>query len=104
MFLRHLKPTAAVAVGLLFSSLVKAVDDIPIYTDGALASGWENWSWGSTFNFAATDIFEGSSSIAVTSEAWSAFSVKLSTSSFPTHAGLRFSVAVSVGFISYFPI
>ncbi|KAJ7431646.1 hypothetical protein FB451DRAFT_1197794 [Mycena latifolia] len=52
-------------------------DDITSYTDNALASGWENWSWSSDLNFTATDLYEGTSSISVNSEAWSALSVKL---------------------------
>ncbi|KAJ7581341.1 glycoside hydrolase family 44-domain-containing protein, partial [Mycena floridula] len=67
-------------------------DDLTIYTDDNLASGWENWSWGSDINFAATDLFEGSSSISVNSTAWSALSVKLE-GTFPTYAGLRFDIA-----------
>jgi hypothetical protein len=68
-------------------------DDITIYTDAALAAGWENWSWSSDINFAATDLFEGSSSISVNSQAWSALSVKLE-GTFPTYQGLRFDIAV----------
>ncbi|KAJ6616303.1 glycoside hydrolase family 44-domain-containing protein [Mycena sp. CBHHK59/15] len=69
-----------------------AADDITVYTDAALAAGWENWSWGSDFNFAATDLFEGSSSILVNSTAYSALSVKLE-GTFPTYQGLRFDIA-----------
>ncbi|KAJ7078814.1 glycoside hydrolase family 44-domain-containing protein [Mycena crocata] len=67
-------------------------DDIAVYVDGSLAAGWENWSWSSDINFAATDLFEGSSSISVNSEAWSALSVKLE-GTFPTQQGLRFDIA-----------
>ncbi|KAF7365841.1 Endoglucanase A [Mycena venus] len=67
-------------------------DDITVYTDTALAAGWENWSWSSDIDFAATDIFEGSSSISVNSEAWSALSVKLE-GTFPNYQGLRFDIA-----------
>ncbi|KAG6816419.1 hypothetical protein H0H87_006156 [Tephrocybe sp. NHM501043] len=82
---------ALVALALLAPFLAKA-DDLNIYTDGALASGWENWSWGSTLDFAATDLFEGSSSISVDSGAWSALSIKLE-GTFPGYAGLRFDIA-----------
>jgi hypothetical protein len=68
-------------------------DDIAVYTDGALAAGWENWSWSSDINFAATDVLEGSSSISVNSQAWSALSVKLE-GTFPNYQGLRFDIAV----------
>jgi hypothetical protein len=68
-------------------------DDITVYSDAALAAGWENWSWSSDINFAATDIFEGSSSISVNSQAWSALSVKLE-GTFLDYQGLRFDIAV----------
>jgi hypothetical protein len=72
--------------------LVKA-DDLQIYSDGSLAAGWENWSWSSTIDFAATDLFVGTSSISVNSTQWAALSVKLE-GTFPTYAGLRFDIAV----------
>ncbi|GLB36669.1 putative glycoside hydrolase family 44 [Lyophyllum shimeji] len=89
MLLRILK--AAVALAAVVPAFVRA-DDLPIYTDGALASGWENWSWGSTIDFAATDLFEGTSSASVNSTAWAALSVKLE-GTFPTYAGLKFDIA-----------
>ncbi|KAF9002619.1 hypothetical protein BDZ89DRAFT_1105191 [Hymenopellis radicata] len=67
-------------------------DDIAVYTDTALAAGWENWSWSSDINFAATDLFDGTSSISVNSSAWSALSVKLE-GTFPDYQGLRFDIA-----------
>ncbi|KAF7324981.1 Glycoside hydrolase family 44 protein [Mycena kentingensis (nom. inval.)] len=76
---------------LLLASTAKA-DDIPIYVDGNFAAGWENWSWGSDINFAATDLFEGSSSMFVNSTAFSALSLKLE-GTFGDHAGLRFDIA-----------
>ncbi|KAF9484656.1 hypothetical protein BDN70DRAFT_825114 [Pholiota conissans] len=68
--------------------------DLAIYTDGALAQGWENWSWSSDINFAATDEYSGSSgsSISVNSGAYAALSVKLE-GTFPSYAGLRFDIA-----------
>jgi hypothetical protein len=78
----------------LFATRVFA-DDITVYNDAALAAGWENWSWSSDIDFAATDVFEGSSSISVNSEAWSALSVKLE-GTFPNYQGLRFDIAVRV--------
>ncbi|KAF9466233.1 glycoside hydrolase family 44-domain-containing protein [Collybia nuda] len=81
-----------VALATLALGFVKAADDLPIYTDGALASGWENWSWSSTIDFAATDLFVGTSSVSVTSSEWAALSVKLE-GTFPTYAGLRFDIA-----------
>ncbi|KAK7045829.1 hypothetical protein VNI00_007240 [Paramarasmius palmivorus] len=78
---------------LIFAAihLVRA-DDLTVYQDGGLAAGWENWSWSSTIDFAATDIFEGTSSISVASEAWAALSLKLE-GTFPQYAGLRFDIA-----------
>lgn len=71
-------------------------DDLNIYIDTNLATGWENWSWSSTIDFAATDIVSGSSgsSILVTSDAWAALSLYNPTS-FKTYAGLRFDITVS---------
>ncbi|KAF9014041.1 glycoside hydrolase family 44-domain-containing protein [Cyathus striatus] len=78
-------------VGLSLLGFVSA-DDLTIYTDGALASGWENWSWSSDIDFAATDLFSGTSSISVNSSAYAALSVKLE-GTFPDYAGLRFDIA-----------
>ncbi|KAJ7220980.1 glycoside hydrolase family 44-domain-containing protein [Mycena rebaudengoi] len=81
---------------LLLSTLGKVVSaaDLPVYTDGALAAGWENWSWGSTFDFASPRDASGAggSSIFVTSDAWSALSVKLE-GLFSTYAGIRFDIS-----------
>jgi hypothetical protein len=88
MFPQLLKTAALATVVFRF---VRA--DLPIYTDGNLASGWENWSWGSDINFAATDLFEGTSSMSVNSTQWAALSVKLE-GNFQNYAGLRFDIAV----------
>ncbi|PFH47178.1 glycoside hydrolase family 44 protein [Amanita thiersii Skay4041] len=95
-----LKPWHVFVAVSLLSRLVGA-GDLSIYSDGNLASGWENWSWGSTIGFAATDIFEGSSSISITSDAWSALSVKLE-GTFPNFAGLKFDIAGDQPDISIF--
>jgi len=73
-----------------------ATDDINVYIDAGLGSDWQNWSWNTEANFAATDIFAGTSgsSISVTSTAWSALSLKLGSSNFADYAGLKFDVAV----------
>lgn len=43
---------------------------VPVYVD-ALASGWADWSWGTTRNLAATSpVASGASSMAVTYQAW----------------------------------
>lgn len=85
------------AACVAFASLRLTRADLAIYTDAALASGWENWSWNSDINFAATDLISGTSgsSISVNSQQWSALSVKLE-GTFPGYAGLRFDVAVSI--------
>lgn len=93
MLLNKFSRLASLAIIAL--TFVKA-DNLPIYTDGALASGWENWSWSSTIDFAATDLFVGTSSMSVDSSAWAALSVKLE-GTFPTYAGLTFDIAVGVG-------
>ncbi|KAG6890992.1 hypothetical protein C0992_011269 [Termitomyces sp. T32_za158] len=82
---------ALITLALFISSFVKA-DDLNIYSDGTLAPGWENWSWSSVLDFAATDLFEGTSSISVTSDAYAALSVKLE-GTFPSYAGLKFDIA-----------
>ena len=47
-----------------------APTSVPIYAD-ALASGWSDWSWGSTRNLAATSpVASGTRSLAVTFQAW----------------------------------
>ena len=84
---------AFVALAIAAARLARA--DLPVYTDGALAAGWEDWSWGSTINYDATDLYEGTSSISVTNEAWSALSLKLE-GLFSQYAGLRFDIAVRI--------
>ncbi|KAJ6483211.1 glycoside hydrolase family 44-domain-containing protein [Mycena sanguinolenta] len=67
--------------------------DITIYTDNALAAEWEDWSWGSTINYAATDLYEGTSSISLNSTAYAGFSVKYDGDPFSNYQGLRFDIA-----------
>ncbi|KAF5358065.1 hypothetical protein D9756_001355 [Leucocoprinus leucothites] len=68
--------------------------DIDVYTDANLSTGWQNWSWSSTIDFAATDVVSGSSgsSISVTSDAWAALSL-YNPDNFKAYAGLKFDVA-----------
>ncbi|KAF7304371.1 Endoglucanase A [Mycena chlorophos] len=76
-------------------SLVAArvlAQDITIYTDTALAAGWEDWSWGSTINWDATDLYEGTSSVSVNSTAWSALSVYYEEN-WSNYGGLQFDIA-----------
>ncbi|KIJ33377.1 hypothetical protein M422DRAFT_264639, partial [Sphaerobolus stellatus SS14] len=79
-------------IGLLLALLVKVQADEFIYTDNALASDWQDWSWGSTISYTATDIAEGTSSISVNSTAYSALSLK-APASFATMAGFKFDVS-----------
>ncbi|KAG8961586.1 hypothetical protein FRC05_005918, partial [Tulasnella sp. 425] len=86
----HSRLRAAILAPLLLAWAASA--DLDVYVDGALASGWENWSWSTTFNFAATDLYEGLSSISATSDAWAAASFKLE-GQFNTYAGFQFDFA-----------
>lgn len=69
--------------------------DQNIFQDGAgtLSGGWENWSWSSDINFAATDLAEGTSSILVNSTSYGAFSVKDEVIFGTSYAGLQFDIA-----------
>ncbi|KAJ3573789.1 hypothetical protein NP233_g2215 [Leucocoprinus birnbaumii] len=68
--------------------------DLDVYIDAGLSSGWENWSWSSTIDFAATDLYSGSSgsSITVTSDAWAALSL-YNSATFKGFAGIKFDIA-----------
>ena len=81
---------------ILVSYLISSIraDDV-LYSDGALSSTWQDWSWSSTINYAATDLAEGTSSISVNSSAWAALSFKDNTN-FQGYQGLQFDIAVSV--------
>ncbi|EJD41439.1 hypothetical protein AURDEDRAFT_186585 [Auricularia subglabra TFB-10046 SS5] len=81
--------TVLAALGL---AALRARADLDIYVDGGLSSGWENWSWNTVIDFAATDLFQGLSSISLTSDAWAALSLKLE-GTFSQYAGLQFDVA-----------
>ncbi|KAG8893066.1 hypothetical protein FRC01_013789, partial [Tulasnella sp. 417] len=81
---------AALLAPILLACAASA--DLDVYVDGALASGWENWSWNTDINFAATDLYEGLSSLSVTSTAWAALSLKLE-GLLNTYAGFSFDIA-----------
>jgi len=85
---------SAVVAFLALRTVYGATEDLSIYLDNALSSGWENWSWSSDVNFAATDLISGTSgsSISVNSGQYAALSVKLE-GTFPDYAGLRFDIA-----------
>ena len=90
-----LPQAALLALAAFLFKVVHA--DLAVYTDGALAAGWENWSWSSTINFAATDVFEGTSSINTVSTAYAGLSFYLEGTGFGSgsagYAGLRFDIA-----------
>lgn len=94
---KYLRFAAVVALAALSNirSVAAATSDLNVYTDNSLSSGWENWSWSTDLNFAATDIISGASgsSISVRSDAWAAFSLKLE-GTFPDYAGMKFDIAV----------
>lgn len=73
-----------------------AVPPLVIYANTALASGWENWSWGSTINLNVTSngrYVSSPSGIGVTyTQGWSAFSVYSQTTLSSAYTTLRFSV------------
>jgi hypothetical protein len=66
--------------------------DLDIYSGGALASGWENWSWSTDIDWASTSGPAGTSAISVSSGAYAALSVK-EEGTFQTYAGLRFDIS-----------
>ncbi|EJF60741.1 hypothetical protein DICSQDRAFT_147722 [Dichomitus squalens LYAD-421 SS1] len=83
----------------VFAALGRA--DVSIFTDGAggLSAGWEDWSWGSTLDYASTAI-AGRSALSVNSTAYSAFSAYSETVFGTSYAGLRFDVAGSAPDVS----
>ncbi|CAK5284891.1 unnamed protein product [Mycena citricolor] len=86
-----------VSLLVLLVGLAVRGQDVPVYTDAALAAQWENWSWGSTIDFAATDLRAGAagSSISVSSGAYSALSVKYDGGLLGGYAGMKFDIAGS---------
>lgn len=72
------------AVALAFGTLARAQTDLVIYDD-TLASGWQNWSWASVNTNSSAVVHTGSSSIAVTANAWTA--LYLSYVSTPINTG-----------------
>jgi alpha-L-arabinofuranosidase len=64
--------------GLIYAAPASSLPDLSIYSD-SLASGWSNWSWGTTVNFSNTSPTHGGSvrSIAVTyNSAWAGLSLR----------------------------
>jgi hypothetical protein len=80
----------AAFVALLSAVIVKS--DEAVYVDDALNSGWQNWGWNTTVNWAATDLKVGKSSISAVSGAWAGLSLK-SPNVISTYAALKFDIA-----------
>ncbi|KIK54434.1 glycoside hydrolase family 44 protein [Collybiopsis luxurians FD-317 M1] len=80
---------------LLLSLGVLVTSDDTIYAPGtgALASGWENWSWSSTFDFASTAGPGGVESILVNTTSYGALSAFAETAFDNNYAGLRFDIS-----------
>ncbi|HEX3048767.1 MAG TPA: glycoside hydrolase family 44 protein [Bacillota bacterium] len=59
----------------LLSFNTQGANTLPVYSDGALADGWDNWSWSSNADFANPDpVHSGTSSIALTyTGGWAGF-------------------------------
>lgn len=70
-----------------------AAADQAIYSSGALAAGWENWSWSSTIDFASTDGPGGEPSISVASQAYAALSLYDESVFGGNFAGIKFDVS-----------
>ncbi|KAG8923824.1 hypothetical protein FRC00_005814 [Tulasnella sp. 408] len=86
----HSRLRAALLAPILLAWAASA--DLDVYVDGALSSGWENWSWNTDLNFAATDLYQGLSSISASSTAWAAFSLKFE-GLYNTYVGFQFDIA-----------
>ncbi|KAI0028548.1 glycoside hydrolase family 44-domain-containing protein [Vararia minispora EC-137] len=78
--------------------------DVTIYAPGSgnLASGWENWSWSSTIDFASTASPGGLESISVDSGAWAALSVFAEVAFNNDYAGLRFDISGTQPDVSFY--
>ena len=80
-----------------------AFADEDVFIDNALSSTWQDWSWGSTISYTATDVKMGTTSISVTSDAYSALSLYDTSIFGGKFAGLKFDLAVSSSvYLSYF--
>ncbi|KAJ8077241.1 hypothetical protein PM082_001669 [Marasmius tenuissimus] len=67
--------------------------DEDVFIDNALSSTWQDWSWGSTISYTATDVKVGTTSISVTSDAYSALSLYDTSIFAGKFAGLKFDLA-----------
>jgi alpha-N-arabinofuranosidase len=66
----------SLALTLGFCASVKAQADLPIYSDGPLSGGWQDWSWAGRDFVSTANVHSGTTSIAVTASAWSALAVQ----------------------------
>ncbi|KAI0790933.1 glycoside hydrolase family 44-domain-containing protein [Abortiporus biennis] len=83
----------ASSLAILFLTTTIAKADQIIYSDDSLSNGWQDWSWGSTLNYQATNIAEGTTSLSVNSTAWAAVSLYTPTPFGSSFAGLRFDIS-----------
>ncbi|RDX55250.1 hypothetical protein OH76DRAFT_1339899 [Lentinus brumalis] len=81
-------------VALLALGLLAGADET-VYApgSGALAPGWENWSWSSTIDFASTAGPGGVEAISVTAGSYAALSLFDETAFENKFAGLRFDIS-----------
>jgi hypothetical protein len=79
-------------LALSLGSCVFAEQIIYSGTLGALAPGWENWSWNTNFTWASTSGPDAVPALAVSSDAYAALSF-YDESNFGSFAGLRFDVS-----------
>ena len=80
-----------------FSASVKAQADLPIYTDGPLSGGWQDWSWAGRDFVNTTVVHTGASSIQVTAGAWSALAIQHDAFSTTGYGKLTFWINGAAG-------
>lgn len=90
------------ALILLYVGLVAADNTIYASGSGNLASGWENWSWSSTFDFASTAGPGGVEAISVNTTAYGALSTKAETAFDNNYSGLRFDISGAQPDVSFY--
>ncbi|TFK30099.1 hypothetical protein FA15DRAFT_197786 [Coprinopsis marcescibilis] len=90
----RLRSFGALCILTTLVRIVHALDDLNIYQNDRLSDGWENWSWNTEIDFAATDLISGESgtSLSAKSDEWAALSLRHRTT-FTEYAGLRFDIA-----------
>ncbi|GJE93305.1 glycoside hydrolase family 44 protein [Phanerochaete sordida] len=89
---------------VVLAAALRAAADQAVYTagSGALAAGWENWSWSSTINFADTTGPGGLEAISTVSGAYAALSFFDETPFANNFAGLQFEISGDQPDISFY--